>query len=167
MRVPVGVNGSPRTSRIFRNKGVAPERLPMILRTTTRRKRRKLNVRIGPRKIHRGCLFAVIAAIVPARRLGKYHGRCAAHREPRVPLVKSDVLFRMLVSLVAHGIAEDVVYATLIPALVRVVVAEAQRQAIPEPEGSKDRVVVRHVSVEPRNITLGSLVPIVVIPKCI
>jgi hypothetical protein len=53
----------------------------------------------------------------------------------------------MLVAVIPVGIAVDVVHAPVIPALERVVAAEAQGQAVLQPEGSGDWVVLREIPI--------------------
>ena len=123
----------------------------------------QLEVRIGPRKVYRGRLFAVVGAVGPARLVREGKRWHAAYREPGISLVKRNVLFRMLVSLVPQWVAKDVVHAAFVPAFERVVTTEGQGHAVPEPRSPQDGIIIRHVLVNPSNIAIGRLVPIIMI----
>jgi hypothetical protein len=73
------------------------------------------------------------------------------------------MLLGMLVAVIPVGVAVDVMHAPVVPALERVVTAEAQGEAVLQPEGPSDWIVLREIPIQPGGISFGRLVSVIVI----
>jgi hypothetical protein len=77
------------------------------------------------------------------------------------------MLSRVLVPVVSIGVAINVMHAPVVPALVRVVTAKAQGQAVPQSEGPGGGIVLGKIPVQPCGIPFGSLISVVMILQSI
>lgn len=130
------------------NERVILQRLPMILRLTTRRQRGELEICGWAREVdRRSRLFAVVGTVRSARVIAEGQRRRASDGEPRVPFTGEDVLSGVLIPVVSMGVAVDVVHTPVIPALERMIVTEAKGQAVLQPHGPGDGVILGKVPV--------------------
>lgn len=73
------------------------------------------------------------------------------------------MLLCVLIPVTMKGIAVNVMHAPFIPALVGVVGTETQGQAVSQPEGLSNRIVVTNVSVQPCSVPLRRLVSVIMV----
>lgn len=162
--VDLGINRATRAGWIFGYERVAPQGIPVVLPLAARCQGGELEVCGWAGEVQgRTRLLVVLGAIASAWMLGEHERWGPSDRECRVPLTRDDMLLGMLIPVIPVRVAVDVVHAPVIPAFERVVASEAQGQAVLQPEGPGNGIVLGEIPIQPGGISFRRLVSVIMI----